>query len=245
MLCSWQKLGRMIVSLRKWAAMAMPMRGLKNNSRVKRHRASGFSLLEMLTVVAISIIMVAVTFVGMVPIMKQQRVTNAYNLTLEAMRQARDNAIAQRTSYSVTFSSSTSPNSITVAPTLTAGAFQGQQNSVTYQLPSDVSFYAASAISSTAPPDNYGSGAHAIDFGYTPSGGAGGATTIYFCPDGSSQIALSCAGAGNWGGGVVYMSRTGDLMSSRAISLWGATGRIHGWRLYPIGSGSTYKWLRQ
>ena len=73
MLCSWQKLGRMIVSLRKWAAMAMPMRGLKNNSRVKRHRASGFSLLEMLTVVAISIIMVAVTFVGMVPIMKQQR----------------------------------------------------------------------------------------------------------------------------------------------------------------------------
>jgi len=49
--------------------------------------------------------------------MKQQRITNAYNTTLGAMRQARDNAVSQRTSYSVTFYTSLSPvvNTITVA----------------------------------------------------------------------------------------------------------------------------------
>ena len=30
----------------------------------------------------------------------------------------------------------------------------------------------------------------------------------------------------------MYLARTGDLLSSRAITLWGGTGRIHGWRLY-------------
>jgi prepilin-type N-terminal cleavage/methylation domain-containing protein len=212
------------------------------NSRSSR----GFSLLEMVIVIALIIVLASISFISMVPVMKQQRVTNAYNTVLAAMRQARDNAIAQRTSYSVTFSATTTPNTITIAPTLVSG-FQGQQSAVTYQMPTDVSFQAAGPVSSTPPPDGYGIGANAIDFGYTSNGvGTGGQSVIYFCPDGSAQDAENGAGncAGSADGGVVYLSRSGDVLSSRAISVWGSTGRMRGWRLYPK-TGGGYQWVRQ
>jgi len=46
----------------------------------------------------------------------------------------------------------------------------------------------------------------------------------------------------NWSGGVIYMARS-DMLSFRALTLWGGTGRIHGWRLYGLGTG--YQWVRQ
>jgi len=226
----------------------MLMRSLESIALHRRRRESGFSLLEMVTVLAISIIMSAVAIFSLTPLLNQQHVTNAYNTTLAAMRQARDNAVSQRTSYSVTFSNSVSPNTITVA--LASATFQNDQSTVIYQLPPGVQFYAASAIASTTAPDStatqptMGTGAHAIDFGYTGSGGTGGQSTIYFCPDGSAQTASTCAGSGNWDDGVVYIANPANLLSSRAVDLWGATGRIHGWRLYSAG-GSSYQWVRQ
>ncbi len=226
----------------------MLMRSLESIALHRRRRESGFSLLEMVTVLAISIIMSAVAIFSLTPLLNQQHVTNAYNTTLASMRQARDNAVAQRTSYSVTFSNSVSPNTITVA--LASAGFQNDQSTVIYQLPPGVQFYAASAIASTTAPDStatqptMGTGAHAIDFGYTGSGGTGGQSTIYFCPDGSAQTASTCAGSGNWDDGVVYIANPTNLLSSRAVDLWGATGRIHGWRLYSAG-GSSYQWVRQ
>jgi type II secretory pathway pseudopilin PulG len=221
---------------------------LKKKALRARDSERGFSLLEMVMVVALGIILTAIAFVSMIPMVQQQHVVNAYNTTMAAMRQARDNSISQRTSYSVTFTKTSSPalSTITVAPTLSTG-FQDQQNSVTYQLPTDVQFDAEPAVASTATPDGFGTGATPIDFGYTASGtGTGAQTVIYFCPDGSSQDGTGGVGActGNWSGGVVYIAMPGNLMSSRALSLWGATGRIHGWRLYSNSSGG-YQWLRQ
>ena len=222
----------------------MLMRSLETKARHRGQRANGFSLIEMTMVVALIIILASITFISLVPVMKQQRVTNAYNTTLAAMRQARDNAVAQRTSYSVTFSSAAIPNTITVTPTLLG--FQGDQNTTVYQLPTDITFNAQPTLASTPPPDSYGSGLLAIDFGYTANGGTGGASTIYFCPDGSAQDAEGGAGNchGSWDGGVVYLARPGELTSSRAVTLWGGTGRIHGWRIYSNGSGG-YLWQRQ
>jgi len=226
----------------------MLMRSLKTNASHGRHRASGFSLLEIVTVIAISLILTVISVMSLVPMMAQQRVINAYNTTLSALRQARDNAISQRTSYSVTFDNTVTPNTITVAPTLTA--FQGSQSSVVYTLPTDVQFMTQSQFTTTTAPDSglgpsFGTGSNAIDFGYTANGGTGGQSVIYFCPDGSAQDAEGTAGScsGSWDNGVVYLSRSGDLMASRAISLWGGTGRIHGWRFYANGGG--YQWLRQ
>jgi prepilin-type N-terminal cleavage/methylation domain-containing protein len=223
----------------------MGIRRPKTKAGEWRHRASGFSLLEMMTVIALILVMGSMTFVSLVPALKQQRVTNAYNTTIAAMRLARDNAVSQRTSYSVTFTSSGTTGTIVVAPTL-AGGFGGQQNSATYNLPTDVGFLAQSALASTPPPDGFGAGTVAVDFGYTANGGTGGQSVIYFCPDGSAQDAENGSGncSGSWDGGVIYIARTGEVTSSRAVTLWGGTGRIHGWRLYPK-SGGGYQWLRQ
>src|SRR5260370_21387006 len=203
------------------------MKSLETSAGHRRHRASGFSLIEMLTVVALIIVLASISFISFVPVMKQQRVTNAYNTTLSAMRQARDKSVAQRTSYSVTFSTAAQPNTITVSPTL-AGGFQGAQNTVVYQLPMDVEFDAESALASTPAPDGYGSGLLAIDFGYTANGTLGGAQTIYFCPDGSSQDAEGGAGAcaGSWDGGVGDIARLGTFIRSRPGTVGCVTCRI-------------------
>jgi type II secretory pathway pseudopilin PulG len=222
------------------------MRRLEKHAGQRRDRASGFSLIEVAAVLSIVIIMASVTFISLMPVLKQQRVTNAYNTTLSAMRLARDNAVSQRTSYSVTFSTAVTPNTITVAPTLALG-FQGALGTQTYQLPIGVSFDAEPAVASTPPPDSYGTGVNAIDFGWTANGfGTGGQKTLYFCPDGSAQDAEGIAGqcAGSWDGGVVYIARPGEALSSRAVTLWGGTGRIRGWRLYSNGVGG-YQWTRQ
>ncbi len=220
----------------------MNMRSSRTNARPCRHRASGFSLLEMVIVVAISLTLLVVSVVSLEPLLKMQRVTNSYNMTLAALRQARDNAISQRTAYQVTFNQTTTPpvvTTITVAPTTT---FTGDLPSATYQYPNDVFFLVPPT--GTSAPDSIGTGSNAVDFGYTASSSAGGQTSFYFCPDGSAQTASTCAGAGNWDGGVVYLARSvTDTGSYRAVDLFGATGRLHGWRLYPAGSG--YQWLRQ
>jgi len=222
------------------------MRNLETNAGQRRHGASGFSLIEMVSVVAISIVVTVVSVLSLGPVLSQQHVVNAYNTTLAAMRQARDNAVSQRASYVVTFSNTASPNTITVAPT--GATFTGDQNTVVYQLPTDVTFLAQTGLPSPGP-DSFGTGANAIDFGYTATvSGPTGSTqnTIYFCPDGSAQTAACNAGgyAINWDGGVVYLARSGDMLSSRAVTLYGGTGRIHGWRLY-LKTGGGYQWLRQ
>lgn len=225
---------------------------MKLKPRHNREKASGFSLLEMLIVISISLIITVISVVTLIPLQRQQHVVNAYNITLSALRQARDNAIAQRTSYSVTFSSTASPNTIVVAPILPTGVstFTGDQSSVTYQLPTDVQFLAQTGLpntTTTAPDGYYNSALAAIDLGYANDGYTSGITTVYFCPDGTAQNSQDGSGncSGSAEGGVVYLAQSGNVLSSRAITLWGATGRIHGWRLYPGSGGTTYQWIRQ
>jgi Tfp pilus assembly protein FimT len=222
------------------------MKSLRTNAS---RRTSGFSLLEMVMVLALIIIMATISFISLQPLMKQQSVNNAYNTVLSAMRQARDNSIAQRTSYQVVLDSTTTPHRITVQPTF-ANA-QGTQGPVTYTLPTDVKLSAEAGIptSTTKTPDGFGTGAKAIDFGYTGQAASlGGKNFIYFCPDGSAQDGAGAGGTGqctgNVNNGVVYIARPGDLMSSRALTVWGATGRIRGWRLYNGGAGGV-AWQRQ
>jgi prepilin-type N-terminal cleavage/methylation domain-containing protein len=223
------------------------MMNLRTNPSHRTSRTSGFTLLEMMMVVAIIMIMSTISFMSLQPMLKQQRVNNAYNTVLSAMRQARDNSIAQRTSYVVTLSTGTTPHSVTVAPAF--AGFQGALAPVTYSLPLDVNLRNEPGIptANNNTPDSFGTGGLAVDFGYTGQGaGVGGLNFIYFCPDGSAQDAAGGAGqcSGNFSNGVVYIARPGELLSSRALTVWGATGRIRGWRLYNNGGGGP-AWSRQ
>jgi prepilin-type N-terminal cleavage/methylation domain-containing protein len=228
------------------------MKSRESNAGLGRHGASGFSLIETMIVVAIIVILASITFISLQPLLKQQHVTNAYNTTISAMRQARDWAMAQQTSYEVQFSNSATPNTIVVGPTT---AFTTDLRTATYSLPTDVSFVIVTVSGNpptAAGPDGYGTGAAPIDFGYASPGTTGGGNiAVYFCPDGSAQIGGCSSGTtqaagywmNNWDGGVVYIAQPGNAMSSRAVTLWGATGRIRGWRLY--GKSGGYQWVRQ
>src|SRR5919199_5782963 len=101
---------------------------------MRQRNMRGFSLLEIAAVVGIGLIATAITFISLQPVMRQQQVTNAYNTTMMALRQARDAAVAQRMAYRVTFN--TGASTIAIAPVT---QLPGMLN-VTYTLPQAVQF---------------------------------------------------------------------------------------------------------
>ncbi len=203
-------------------------------------KTNGFSLLELMMAVSISLILTGVAVITFTPTMQQQHVNDAYNLTLTSLRRAREAAAADMRIYVVSFgpavTAGPNPNggTITVNETTPAGA---QLFSVS--LPPDVTFHVEPGVptSNTIPPttpDSFGTAAFTFDFDQPP-GGTGAGSTIYFYPDGSAQDFN-----GNINNGVVYLGMPGQLLSCRAITLWGYTGRIRGWRLTQVAGVWTW-----
>ena len=189
----------------------------------------GFSLLELLITVSIAMIMMGITFLTVMPMFNRNHIDDAYQVTLSALRNTRHLAITQSHQYFVNFNPAGFPaGTIQITyqpPAVGAGALPPVQQVATYSLPSDISFSVMAGFPASTP-DSFGSGITAIDFGQ----GLGGGSLNYVCfmPDGSSQDSL-----GNYNSGVIYLARTADnIYSSRSITVWGATGRIRGWRLF-------------
>lgn len=191
--------------------------------------ARGVTLIEMMIVIVIIMIASSMVFMNLQPALQATRVTNAYNLTLMTLRKARDASVNERRVYIVSF---IAPGTMTIT--------QGDTGIVTstFTLPTDMAFDAEPGLPNTVAgtPDHFGTGGTAIDFDQSVAGGD--KTQIYFQPDGSAQDVNS-----NINNGVVYIARQGDLYSSRAITLWGATGRMRGWRLY--NTSGVKSWTKQ
>ncbi len=200
----------------------------------------GFSLLEMMITVAIGLTLAGITFVALMPAFNKNHVDLAYDTTLMVLRNTRHLAITQSHQYYVNFNPGGFPAGtiqVTYQPPAVNGILPPVQQVATYSLPSDVTFSVKAGFPATAP-DSFGGGITPIDFGQ----GLGGGSLNYVCfmPDGSSQDNL-----GNYNSGVVYIARQADptIYTARSISVWGATGRIRGWRLYNV-SGTT-EWVQQ
>ena len=194
-------------------------------------RMSGFSLIETLIVLSLMMIASGIFFMSLQPALKDTRVTNAYNATLMTMRRAREQAIAERRVYLVTFNNAVSPNTITITRAATGVVTS------TISLPTDITFRSEPGIPTTlaTTPDHFGTGSPAIDFDQGVAGGA--KNVICFNPDGSAQDINS-----NTNNGVIYLARSGSLYTARAITVWGSTGRLRGYRLYPkAGGGSIWR----
>ena len=192
----------------------------------------GFSLLELLITISIGITMAGVTFVALMPLFKENNVDTAYDTTISVIRNYRNQSISQSRRYILTF---TAPGTITVQYWGVAVPVSPPPVTVaTVTLPPDIQFAVQTGFPAAAP-DSFGAGGTAIDF--DQGMGLGSQNYIMFMPDGSSQDTL-----GNYNSGVVYLTRPGDMYSSRAISVFGTTGRVRGWRLYNQ-SGNT--WVQQ
>ena len=192
----------------------------------------------MVITLAIGLIVGGITFISMMPMLNRGHVDVAYEQTLAVLRDTRHLAITQSHQYYVNFNA---PATIQVTyqppPDPNTGAAQPIQNVSSYSLPADVSFSVMGGFPASAP-DGFGTGIVPIDFGQGVA--AGGLQYVCFMPDGSSRDNL-----GNYNSGVIYIARTADPQpySSRSISIWGATGRIRGWRL--VQQAGNPVWIQQ
>lgn len=211
-----------------------------------QRRMRGVSLLEMMIVVAIVIILGSITFISLQPALRDAQMNAAYDTTLSQLRMARERAIAERKQYIVCFGNAPplgaatplgAPNTRTIqlfrwdAGTALAAAVQIS----TQTLPQNINFQTIVGFPTTAP-DQFGSGTVAIDFDQGVAGG--NKQQVMFMPDGSARDTLV-----NINNGLIYIARPGSLYSAKAISVFGSTGRIRGWRL--VNTGGTAKWIQQ
>jgi prepilin-type N-terminal cleavage/methylation domain-containing protein len=203
-------------------------------------KSRGFSLLELMIVLAIGLTMASVTFIMLMPLFKKNHVDQAYDITLSVLRTYRNQAITNGTRYIVT---ATAPGTISVqrwdyAPPPAAAPAPGP--ATTFLLPQDIQFAVQAGFPNPGP-DNLDAGATAVYTKFPCTVTEAGQPCLIFYPDGSVQDDASTPG--NFNNGVFYLNRPGDLYSSRAIDVWGTTGRIRGWRLYNISGTNT--WVQQ
>ena len=202
---------------------------------------NGFSLLELMITVSLALVMVGVTFIYLKPQLNQSHMNSAYDTTLMALRNTRNLAITQSHEYYVNFNPAGFPAGtiqVEYQPPLVVGALAAPpiQQVNTYTIPADVTFNTQAGFPVVTPDAPLGTAGTAIDFESTPGVPL---NYVVFFPDGSAQDSL-----GNYSSGVVYLTRVGDsIYASRAVSVWGATGRIRGWRLNQVAGVA--EWVQQ
>lgn len=183
-------------------------------------------------VIAIGFTMTAVTFMAMMPLFKQNHVDTAYDTTLSVMRNYRNQSITNSKRFIIFF---TAPGTLTVQRWDYATPVSPAPITVaTYTLPTDIQFGVQAGFPNPGP-DSFGTGTTAITINNCALVGT---NCVIFFPDGSAQDDL-----GNYNSGVIYLTRPGDTYSSRAVSIFGTTGRIRGWRLY--NQSGTNNWVQQ
>jgi len=199
---------------------------------MKSRTNRGFSLLELLITVAIGITMAGVTFIAMMPLFKQNHIDQAYDTTLSVVRNYRNQSITQGKRYILIF---TAPRTITVQYWGVAVPVNPAPVTVaTYTLPQDMQFAVQAGFPNPGP-DGFGTGAAAVTMNACA---VTGTSCLIFYPDGSAQDDL-----GNFNSGVIYITNpSSSIYSSRAITIFGSTGRVRGWRLY---NQSGNKWVQQ
>jgi prepilin-type N-terminal cleavage/methylation domain-containing protein len=206
-------------------------------------KSRGFTMIEMAIVIAIVLIVSSMAFISLQPVLKDARTNTAFNNVLMQLRIARQRAVTERKQYIVCLGN-TVPNGAATplgAPNAqsiqvyrwdagTALSAAAQVTAIT--LPYDIRFQTLTGLPNapTTVPDGFGTGSTAIDFDQGVNNGI--RDQIMFLPDGSVRDT-----DGNLSSGIVYIARNGEFFSSRAVTIYGATGRIRGWRLDKV-SGS-------
>jgi Tfp pilus assembly protein FimT len=217
--------------------------------RDRSPRETGFSLVELMIVLALFMVVAGIGFMALQPALKDARTNHAYEDVLMQLRVARQRAITERKQYIVCFGVAAPAGALTPMGAPTAQSIQmfrwdvGTALSAATQistntLPSDIQFQTVGGIPTNPAnvPDGFGTGATPIDFDQGIAGG--NKNQVMFMPDGSAHDIN-----GSWNSGIIYVGRTSDLYSSRAVTLYGTTGRIRGWRLTNTAGGA--KWLQQ
>jgi hypothetical protein len=160
----------------------------------------------MITVMFL-VIVSSVSISYITPVLRARDVDMAVRTVVWEMGRARQLSVDRRRDIRVTLAT---PRSITTAQRVSAAWTQVSQ----VELPGDMEFRIGSGVSDG--PSDYGS----LD----PINLCG-QDFVYFLPDGSAIDST-----GQICSGVVYLARANELETSRAVTLFGSTGKMKRWR---------------
>ena len=180
--------------------------------------SGGFTLVEMLMTLAVLGVVCAVAVGMTASLVNSTKADSAVVSTMTAIELARDRAIGERRDFRLVF---TAPNVIQILRIEVPGpATTVVMNTV---LDNGLTYMKFTGIPDT--PDAFG-GSGAIAFGVTP--------TIEFTSDGSLLDS-----SGDPVNGTVFFGDPARASSARALTIFGATGLVHGWKWDGI------RWLGQ
>ncbi len=178
----------------------------------------GFTFIEVLLVLALLMVISGFSMIIIGPALKARNVEMAVRTVSLQMSRARQFSVDARRLTRVTF---TAPSTITVhqqAPVAEGGAWTQVSEA---ELPGEMEFNIDAGISSG--PEDFTT-SQAINFS--------GLSQVFFMPDGSA-----ITGIGQISNGVAYVSWPQEVDTTRAVTLFGGTGRIKRWK-YVYESGS-------
>jgi prepilin-type N-terminal cleavage/methylation domain-containing protein len=178
-------------------------------TRKRVRRDAGFSLLEVLVVVAIGMVLAAMAGLQIIEARPRLQGDGALRVLLGHMRTAREMAITERRYMRIVY---TAPNHIEIIREEVPGP--AVTTVFTKDLESGATFHVFSGLPDT--PDAFGGGTP-INFG--------AAIDVKFTPDGT--LVNQNGGGVN---GTVFVGILPHPMSARAITVLGSTGRIRGYR---------------
>jgi len=187
-----------------------------------RSGSAGFSLVEALIILCVAAILASVATPSVQDAIRHYRADAGQQTVLMQLRLARSLAVDQRRVHQVTFGNQ---GEITLNRIDTDGTTELSS----IELPSGVTFHLEPGVpvEGAAGPEGIGTDS-AINLNDSNS--------IWFRPDGSAIDA-----GGDPCNGVIHLAVAGLPTSARSVTVFGATGRIRGWR-FEAGSEGGGQW---
>lgn len=195
-------------------------------SKRTRTDQQGFSLIEMVLVVALAFTVMAFAVMNTVGSSQNARANSAMDAVISQLRQARETAIAKRRNVQVQF---TAPNQIQLTILTLPGEAVPPVIAPTYlndNVPGGLTFTVLAGLPDT--PMNFGNST-AISL-QQPTGG--GAWTVMFttsgafCGTAQSAATLYQATNNNPVNASLFLAVAGKPTTARAVTVFGATGRV-------------------
>lgn len=193
------------------------------NARRGGDQACGFSMIELVVVIAISMVIAGIAIIQAQPALQQIRANTAKDQVQSAMRQARETAISDRRDVQVEFLVNPvgQPAGSYIRLTRLGGLCCA--NTVILMIPIQNNVNYTTFAGEPDTPDGFGNGG-AIYFAGVAGGPPAG---MMYQSDGT----FAAVGTGIPINGTVFMGLPGQPITARAVTVLGATGRVRAYHI--------------